>query len=61
MLTTLSIISLDQGKIWKDCCPLPPDGAATEPEGVPEPVGRRWFPSTLPGRIARLVAAASWA
>ncbi len=27
MLTTLSIISLDQGKIWKDPCPLPREDA----------------------------------
>lgn len=41
MLTTLSIISLDQGKLWKDPGPFPrenaaaieTDGASVAPEG----------------------------
>jgi hypothetical protein len=43
MLTTLSILSLDQGKIWTDPCPLPRGDAAgvkaevapAAPEGLP--------------------------
>ncbi len=36
MLTTSSILSLDQGKIWTDPCPLPrEDAATTAPDEVP--------------------------
>jgi hypothetical protein len=53
MLTTLSIISLDQGTIWTDPCPLPREGAATNPDDAPERDGSRWFLSALLGLVAR--------
>lgn len=57
MLTTLSILSLDQGKIWKDPCPLLRDEAPTFREEAPQPVKSRRFPSACLGLVACLLAA----
>jgi hypothetical protein len=53
MLTTLSIISLDQGKIWTDPCPLPREDAATFPEEAPKLIESRWSLSALQGLVVR--------
>ncbi len=53
MLSTLSIISLDQGKIWTDPCPLPREDAATFPEEAPAPIESRWSLSALLGFVVR--------
>lgn len=49
MLTTLSIISLDQGKIWRDPSPLPRvDATTAEPVGAPATSHRSRFFSVRP-------------
>ena len=55
MLTTLSIISLDQGKIWVDPCPLPREDAFPNPEEAPALIESRWSSSALSGLVARLL------
>jgi hypothetical protein len=47
MLTSLSILSLDQGKIWKDPSPLPREDAAADPQEAPKLVESRWSLSAL--------------
>ena len=55
MLTTLSILSLDQGKIWKDPCPLPREDVILDPKEAPELDKSRWPSSAMLGLVARLL------
>jgi hypothetical protein len=55
MFTTLSVISLDQGKIWKDPCPLPREDTATGPQETPELIESRWDLAVLRALVARLL------
>jgi hypothetical protein len=51
MLTPLSIVSLDQGRIWRDPCPLLDEEAA---ERIPEATRSGWFLAAWVGLAARL-------
>ena len=56
MLTTLTIISLDQGKIWKDLTPpLPREDTFSNPEEAPALIESRWSWLALSGLVARLL------
>lgn len=54
MLSPLSILSLDQGKIWQDPCPLLDEEEAAERDF--ETTRSGWLPSAWVRLIARLPA-----